>query len=172
MSQFQKWIEGRIPQLTNNIKASARDKNRTNIQGVKDTATMLDFLVDFLYGNSNEKDKHSKKIMDQYLKGVTDELPIEHQAQKFNRTGLLNQAIRDITDKEIPELIYQNLNGFRQKLQLKPSYIINENDIEKWRKSGDLKKYYLDKFNNKELLHLFNDIAQTNTKVNYLELFA
>lgn len=172
MSQLKTWLDGRISQLINNIKASAQDKNRSTIVGIQDTASMLDFLADFLARNSKKKEEHAKKVMERYLIGITPDEPIEHQAQKFNRTGLLNQAIRDITDKEMPELIYQNLNGFRHRMNLKPSYNVNKEDIKKWRNSGDLKKNYLDKLTDSELLQLFNDIAQSDTKINYLELFA
>ena len=60
--------------------------------------------------------------------------------------------------------IYSRLMQFRRKFKLLPSKEYTQDDIDRWRKDGSLRKYSLDAYSDFDLLRLFNKVASTNER--------
>ena len=59
--------------------------------------------------------------------------------------------------------IYSRLNEFRFKNNLDPRKTYTEDDIIKWRESGALKNFDLDRYDNDSIYNLINNVAFNNT---------
>jgi len=62
--------------------------------------------------------------------------------------------------------IYSRLMEFRKQNKLHPSKYQDKEQIKKWRDSGKLKQFMLDRYDDDTLLYLFNEVAQNNSTKN------
>ena len=62
--------------------------------------------------------------------------------------------------------IYSRLNEFRFKNNLDPRKTYTEDDIIKWRESGALKNFDLDRYDNDSVYNLINNVASNNVSYN------
>ena len=76
---------------------------------------------------------------------------------------LLNDGV--YYDKYLDNIneIYSRLNEFRFKNNLDPRKTYTEDDIIKWRESGALKNFDLDRYDNDSVYNLINNVASNNT---------
>ena len=75
---------------------------------------------------------------------------------------LLNDSVN--YDKYLDNIneIYSRLNEFRFKNNLDPRKTYTEDDIIKWRESGALKNFDLDRYDNDSVYNLINNVASNN----------
>lgn len=79
---------------------------------------------------------------------------------------LLNDGVN--YDKYLDNIneIYSRLNEFRFKNNLDPRKTYTEDDIIKWRESGALKNFDLDRYDNDSVYNLINNVASNNVADN------
>lgn len=169
---LQDWLKDRRKQLTWTILQAARDPYRSTLKGISDSTSVIGALLNS-FGFSKIADKDAQKVATKYTKDVNPKGDISRQAQEFNTSGIVNQAVREITGHKTknPGMVWQDLMTLRKELKLNPTDQVSKQQIQTWRNKGKLKN--LEQFSDDQIYSLFNQVVQNNNNdnISYLELF-
>lgn len=171
---LQDWLKDRKKQLTWTILKAARDPHRSTVKGIADSTSVIGAILNSL-GFPEIADKDAQKVATKYTKDINSEDDISRQAQEFNTSGIVNQAIREIAGHKTknPGMIWQDLMTIRKELKLNPTDQVSKQQIQTWRNQGKLK--HLEQFSDDQIYSLFNQVVQNknnSNNISYLELFA